>query len=71
VRVILSWSLGRKLVTEAADIYRKLERVAASRKDGATPEHVERRRVVDERNAILQEHGVPAPKSGTFGRAKA
>lgn len=70
MRVILSWSLGRRLVTEAADIYRRLEWVAASRKDGATPEQVERRRVVDERNAILQERGVPAPKSGTFGRAK-
>lgn len=35
-----------------------------------TPEQAARRKEVDERNAVLQERGVPAPKSGTFGGGK-
>jgi hypothetical protein len=31
------------------------------------PEQRARREQVDERNRVIQERGVPAPKSGTFG----
>jgi hypothetical protein len=32
------------------------------------PEQRERRETVDARNRVLQERGVPSPKSGTFGK---
>ncbi len=45
-----------------------LDRGLALRTRALTPEQADRRRLNDERCRRLQEVGVPAPASGTFGK---
>lgn len=53
------------MAEDAKDI---LSRAAGIRRMAITSEQAERRRQVDERNTLMQQHGVKAPASGTFGK---
>lgn len=44
-----------------------MDRIREARERAMAPEKQQRRKEVDERNALLQEVGVKAPESGTFG----
>lgn len=50
------------------DLIAKMVETARARAKSITPEQQAERERVDARNALLQEKGVKAPASGTFGR---
>jgi Spy/CpxP family protein refolding chaperone len=51
----------------ADDPRKEMAKVVAARKRALTPEQREYQEAVTARNRAMQEGGVPAPASGTFG----